>query len=150
MRISLLFSKQCCASMTGSLVFSLPYMMLLHRAPTDGGAYPHYHFHIEFYPPHRAKDTLKYLAGCETGAGAPSSTILQQKRRQKNSGIFALQPNYEDGVKARKGNLSLRRILDLELLLRISRIPLLEVFQNLEGFSRRSMSISGRNPPNPL
>ena len=28
------------------------------------------HFHIEFYPPNRTADKLKYLAGSETGAGA--------------------------------------------------------------------------------
>ncbi|MBZ5516753.1 MAG: galactose-1-phosphate uridylyltransferase, partial [Acidobacteriia bacterium] len=33
--------------------FSFPYMMLLHQAPTRG-RYPYYHFHIEFYPPHRS------------------------------------------------------------------------------------------------
>jgi len=47
---------------------SFPYMMLLHQAPTRGN-YPFYHFHIEFYPPHRSKEKLKYLAGVETGAG---------------------------------------------------------------------------------
>jgi UDPglucose--hexose-1-phosphate uridylyltransferase len=47
---------------------SFPYMMLLHQAPTKGN-YPYFHFHIEFYPPHRSKEKLKYLAGVETGAG---------------------------------------------------------------------------------
>jgi UDPglucose--hexose-1-phosphate uridylyltransferase len=28
------------------------------------------HFHVEFYPPNRTADKLKYLAGRETGAGA--------------------------------------------------------------------------------
>jgi UDPglucose--hexose-1-phosphate uridylyltransferase len=50
--------------------FSLPYMMFMHQAPTDGGAYEEIaHFHIEFYPPNRTADKLKYLAGSETGAG---------------------------------------------------------------------------------
>lgn len=49
--------------------FSLPYMMIMHQAPTDGGDYSYYHFHIEFYPPHRTATKLKYLAGCESGAG---------------------------------------------------------------------------------
>ncbi len=48
--------------------FSFPYMMLLHQAPTRG-RHPYFHFHIEFYPPHRSRDKLKYLAGVETGAG---------------------------------------------------------------------------------
>jgi UDPglucose--hexose-1-phosphate uridylyltransferase len=48
---------------------SLPYMMALHQAPTDGQDYSHYHFHIEFYPPYRTRDKLKYLASVESGAG---------------------------------------------------------------------------------
>jgi UDPglucose--hexose-1-phosphate uridylyltransferase len=51
--------------------FSLPYMMVMHQAPTDGADYEGVaHFHIEFYPPNRTADKLKYLAGSETGAGA--------------------------------------------------------------------------------
>jgi len=52
-------------------IFSLsfPYMMVIHQKPSDGEAYDFYHFHIEFYPPMRAANRLKYLAGSETGAG---------------------------------------------------------------------------------
>lgn len=51
--------------------FSLPYVMALHQAPTDGGdwAAPS-HFHIEFTPVHRTASKLKYLAGSELAAGA--------------------------------------------------------------------------------
>ncbi|MGF1470919.1 MAG: galactose-1-phosphate uridylyltransferase [Rubrobacteraceae bacterium] len=50
--------------------FSLPYMMAMHQAPTDGGSYEGVaHFHVEFYPPNRTSEKLKYLAGSETGAG---------------------------------------------------------------------------------
>lgn len=48
--------------------FSLPYIMVLHQAPPKGD-YPHYHFHIEFYPLNRTAQKLKYLAGVESGAG---------------------------------------------------------------------------------
>jgi UDPglucose--hexose-1-phosphate uridylyltransferase len=48
---------------------SFPYMMMMHQRPTDGRSYDHYHFHIEFYPPLRTVNKLKYLAGSETGAG---------------------------------------------------------------------------------
>ena len=55
--------------------FALPYMMVMHQAPT-GRAYREVeayregaHFHIEFYPLNRTADKLKYLAGCESGAG---------------------------------------------------------------------------------
>ena len=49
--------------------FSTPYVMALHQAPTDGASWPEAHLHIEFYPPHRRPDRLKYLAGVELGAG---------------------------------------------------------------------------------
>ncbi len=49
--------------------FPLPYMMVHHQRPTDGGDHDHYHFHIEFYPLHRTATKLKYLAGTESGAG---------------------------------------------------------------------------------
>lgn len=48
---------------------SFPYMMVIHQRPSDGGDYGYYHFHIEFYPPMRSRDKLKYLAGSEAGAG---------------------------------------------------------------------------------
>ena len=51
--------------------FSLPYVMVMHQAPTDGGEYGGVaHFHVEFYPPNRTAEKLKYLAGSELGAGA--------------------------------------------------------------------------------
>ena len=50
--------------------FSLPYMMCMHQAPTDGGDYEEIaHFHIEFYPLNRTAEKLKYRGGSETGAG---------------------------------------------------------------------------------
>ncbi len=46
-----------------------PYVMVLHQAPTDGGEYSGFHFHIEFHPPLRMPNLLKYLAGPEIGGG---------------------------------------------------------------------------------
>jgi len=46
-----------------------PYVMPLHQAPTDGGKYEAFHFHIEFHPPLRKPNLLKYLAGPEIGGG---------------------------------------------------------------------------------
>jgi len=43
--------------------------MVCHQAPTDGAAHPESHLHFEFYPPLRTATKLKYLAGCEAGAG---------------------------------------------------------------------------------
>lgn len=46
-----------------------PYVMPLHNAPTDGGSYDGFHFHIQFHPPLRKPNLLKYLAGPEIGGG---------------------------------------------------------------------------------
>lgn len=46
-----------------------PYVMPLHQAPVDGRDYSGFHFHIEFHPPLRKPNLLKYLAGPEIGGG---------------------------------------------------------------------------------
>ncbi len=46
-----------------------PYLMALYAAPCDGEDHPEWHFHIEFYPPYRSRDRLKFLAGTELAAG---------------------------------------------------------------------------------
>jgi UDPglucose--hexose-1-phosphate uridylyltransferase len=46
-----------------------PYVMPLHQAPTEGGDYRGFHFHVEFHPPLRRPNLLKYLAGPEIGGG---------------------------------------------------------------------------------
>lgn len=49
---------------------SFPYVMALHQAPTDGADCSGFHFHIEFHPPLRKPNLLKYLAGPEIGGGS--------------------------------------------------------------------------------
>ena len=63
---------------------SLPYIMVTHQRPTDAGSedYPHYHYHIEFYPPFRTPDKLKYLAGSEAGAGAYINDTLAEEKAE--------------------------------------------------------------------
>jgi UDPglucose--hexose-1-phosphate uridylyltransferase len=55
-----------------------PYVMALHQAPTGPGA-PRGHLHVEFYPPLRTADKLKYLAGSEQGAGTFISDTLPEE-----------------------------------------------------------------------
>ncbi|MDD5747648.1 MAG: galactose-1-phosphate uridylyltransferase [Actinomycetota bacterium] len=63
--------------------FPFPYMMCMHQVPTDGGNYDYYHFHIEFYPPMRAPDKLKFAASSETGAWAwINDTIPEEKAKE--------------------------------------------------------------------
>jgi UDPglucose--hexose-1-phosphate uridylyltransferase len=68
--------------------FSFPYMMLLHQRPTDGGRYEHFHFHVEFLPPYRSATRLKYLAGCESGAGTfINDTLAEEKAPELRAAI---------------------------------------------------------------
>lgn len=57
-----------------------PYVMAVHQRPTDGESYPYYHFHVEFYPPMRSEDKLKYLAGSEIGAGMFINDTLAEEK----------------------------------------------------------------------
>jgi UDPglucose--hexose-1-phosphate uridylyltransferase len=57
-----------------------PYVMIFHQAPTDGLSHPEAHVHIEFYPPYRTKNRLKFLAGTEIGAGMFTSDTLPEEK----------------------------------------------------------------------
>jgi UDPglucose--hexose-1-phosphate uridylyltransferase len=71
--------------------FSFPYMMTMHQRPTDGRRHAYYHFHVEFYPPHRTAKKLKYLASSETGAGSfindtlPEQTAVTLRRAARRA-----------------------------------------------------------------
>lgn len=87
--------------------FSFPYIMAIHQAPTDGGAYPDYHLHFEFYPPLRTQTKLKYLAGCESGAGNYINDALAEEKaaelRQVGPQTVAEVLAIDDGVKPTGG-----------------------------------------------
>ena len=59
-----------------------PYVMVVHQAPTaavaPGASDPQGHLHVEFYPPLRTAEKLKYLAGSEQGAGTFISDTLPE------------------------------------------------------------------------
>ena len=60
---------------------AMPYVMAIHQSPTDGDpANVHYPFHIEFHPPLRKPDTLKYLAGPEIGGGSMTNESDPDKK----------------------------------------------------------------------
>jgi UDPglucose--hexose-1-phosphate uridylyltransferase len=70
---------------------SFPYMMVIHQRPVDGEDYDYYHFHIEFYPPLRSANKLKYLAGSETGAGMfINDTLAEEKAGELRARIDAV------------------------------------------------------------
>ena len=70
-----------CGNITRSV-----YVMAMHSAPTDGGAWPEAHLPYRVLPPHRRTDRLKYLAGVELGVGAfvndtrPEDTGIQLRK----------------------------------------------------------------------
>ena len=78
----------------GLFGFPLPYVMVMHQRPTDGGDHGHYHFHIEFYPPYRTRDRLKYLAGVELGAGLFLNDAQPEEKARE---LRELKPDGEDG-----------------------------------------------------
>jgi UDPglucose--hexose-1-phosphate uridylyltransferase len=56
---------------------SFPNITMLQNAPSDGKPESdQFHFHIEFYPPLRSPDKLKYLAGFESGGGNIVNPVL--------------------------------------------------------------------------
>jgi len=59
-----------------------PYVMAVHQAPTvarAGTGSSSGHLHVEFYPPLRTAEKLKYLAGSEQGAGTFISDTLPEE-----------------------------------------------------------------------
>jgi UDPglucose--hexose-1-phosphate uridylyltransferase len=57
-----------------------PYMMCVHQTPVNEARYEnaalYYRFHIEFYPPLRSENAIKWYAGSEMGAGAAANTMF--------------------------------------------------------------------------
>jgi UDPglucose--hexose-1-phosphate uridylyltransferase len=59
-----------------------PYVMVVHQAPTVDPAQAREHgghLHVEFYPPLRTAEKLKFLAGSEQGAGTFISDTLPEQ-----------------------------------------------------------------------
>lgn len=58
---------------------SFPYMMCVHQSPVNSKKYKdcasYYRFHIEFYPPLRAADKIKWYASSEMGAWAAANVV---------------------------------------------------------------------------
>ncbi|MES2614565.1 MAG: galactose-1-phosphate uridylyltransferase [Bdellovibrionota bacterium] len=59
---------------------SFPYLMGVHQAPVNTEDNSHFHFHIEFYPPLRTAEKLKFRSGSETGAGFFISDVLAEEK----------------------------------------------------------------------
>lgn len=61
-----------------------PYMMCVHQAPVNSGDYSdQYHFHIEFFPPLRSADKIKFNASSETGAWTHCNTTSPEEKAEE-------------------------------------------------------------------
>ncbi len=62
---------------------SFPYTMGFHQRPTDGQAYPHFHFHAHFYPPLlRSATVKKFMVGFEM-LGTPQRDITAESAAER-------------------------------------------------------------------
>ncbi len=70
--------------------FTFPYMMCMHQAPVNNNCdYGYYHFHVEFFPPMRSKDRIKFNASSETGAWAHCNpTSVEEKAEELKQAYF--------------------------------------------------------------
>ena len=67
----------------------LPYILVVHQAPTDGRPHAEAHVHIEIYPAYRLPGRMKYAAASEVGAGVftGDATPEDQARELQDVGI---------------------------------------------------------------
>jgi UDPglucose--hexose-1-phosphate uridylyltransferase len=64
---------------------SFPYIMAIHQGPKGDDPY---HLHVEFYPPMRSANRLKYLAGSEAGAGMfINDTLAEEKAAELRAAV---------------------------------------------------------------
>ena len=67
--------------------FTMPYVFSHHNAPYNIGNTSHFHYHIEIYPPYRARDRIKYIAGVEMGTHTFINPTNPQENAQKLKNI---------------------------------------------------------------
>ena len=68
---------------------SFPYLQVVHNAPCDGGDYEHFQFYIQFIPPLRKPNVLKYLAGPEVGGGNFLNATLPEEKAAELQAVSA-------------------------------------------------------------
>lgn len=61
-----------------------PYMMCMHQNPVNTGDFSaYYHFHIEFFPPMRASDKIKFNASSETGVWSHCNPTSPEEKAEE-------------------------------------------------------------------
>ncbi len=65
-----------------------PYMMMLFQTPVNDEPLEHcFHFHVEFNPPKRDKDKLKWMASVETGTWAFINPLIPEEAAKRLRGV---------------------------------------------------------------
>lgn len=75
-----------------------PYVMVLHQAPADGGEHGGYHFHIQFHPPLRKPNLLKYLAGPEIGGGNFISDTAPEEKAAELQAVSSIHYRHAESA----------------------------------------------------
>ncbi|OYD09791.1 galactose-1-phosphate uridylyltransferase [Paludifilum halophilum] len=76
--------KQVTGAMDALFNRIFPYMMVIHQRPVNGDdVEDFYHFHIEFYPPLRDQDKIKWYASSEMGAWAVTNPSAVEETAPK-------------------------------------------------------------------
>ena len=88
--------KQILATYDALFDISFPYIMVINQRPTDGENYDYCHFYIEFYPPMRTANKLKYLAGSEAGAGSFINDTLPEEKAAELRNLVKLVKRKSD------------------------------------------------------
>lgn len=84
-RVDLAETLRLTSGMLDSLFgYKFPYMMCMHNAPVNGeDTSDYYHFHIEFFPPMRSAEKMKFNASSETGAWAHCNPTAPEEKAQE-------------------------------------------------------------------
>ncbi len=76
--------KEATGTLDSLFGFPFPYMMCMHQEPVNSeDISEYYHFHIEFFPPMRAKDKQKFNASSETGAWAHANPTKPEEKAEE-------------------------------------------------------------------
>ena len=77
--------KETAGTLDALFGYTFPYMMCMHQAPVNTGKdyFDNYHFHIEFFPPMRSADKIKYNASSETGAWAHCNPTSPEEKAEE-------------------------------------------------------------------
>ncbi|MEG2929319.1 MAG: galactose-1-phosphate uridylyltransferase [Oscillospiraceae bacterium] len=76
--------KQTAGMLDSLFGYTFPYMMCMHNAPVNSGSdEENFHFHIEFFPPMRSAEKIKFNASSETGAWAHCNPTAPEEKAEE-------------------------------------------------------------------